>query len=103
MAPAKKKTTKKKKMSVGGVAKKRNYRKEYDNYHGKPEQIKRRDSRNAARNALKKSGVNVAGKDVAHRNGNPRDNRRGNLTLQTASQNRSFARTKTAGKRNRRA
>tara|TARA_E500000318_G_scaffold24413_1_gene24594 strand:- start:174 stop:743 length:570 start_codon:yes stop_codon:yes gene_type:complete len=99
----KKTAAKKKKMAVGGVAKKRNYRKEYDNYHGKPEQIKRRDSRNAARNALKKSGVNVAGKDVAHRNGNPRDNRRGNLTLQTASQNRSFARTKTAGKRNRRA
>ena len=70
MAPAKKKTTKKK-MAVGGVAKKRNYRKEYDNYHGKPEQIKRRDSRNAARNALKKSGVNVAGKDVAHKNVNP--------------------------------
>jgi hypothetical protein len=102
MAPAKKKTTKKK-MAVGGVAKKRNYRKEYDNYHGKPAQIKRRDSRNAARNALKKAGVNVAGKDVAHKNGNPRDNRRGNLTLQRPSQNRSFARTKTAAKRNRRA
>ena len=29
----------KKKMSVGGVAKKRNYRKEYDNYQSKPEQI----------------------------------------------------------------
>ena len=99
---AKKKATKKK-MAVGGVAKKRNYRKEYDNYHGKPEQIKRRDSRNAARNSLKKAGVNVAGKDVAHKNGNPRDNRRGNLTLQRPSQNRSFARTKTAGKRNRRA
>ena len=99
---SKKKATKKK-MAVGGVAKKRNYRKEYDNYHGKPEQIKRRDSRNAARNALKKAGVKVAGKDVAHKNGNPRDNRRGNLTLQRASQNRSFPRTATAGKRNRRA
>ena len=97
------KNKKSKKMAVGGVAKKRNYRKEYDNYHGKPEQIKRRDSRNAARNSLKKTGVNVAGKDVAHKNGNPRDNRRGNLTLQRPAQNRSFARTKTAGKRNRRA
>ena len=29
---------------------KRNYRKEYDNYHARPEQIKRRNSRNAARN-----------------------------------------------------
>jgi len=78
----------------------RNYRKEYDNYHAKPEQIKRRDSRNAARNSLKKAGVKVAGKDVAHKNGNPRDNRRGNLTVKSASKNRSYPRTRTAGKRN---
>ena len=67
----------------------RNYRKEYDNYHGKPEQIKRRDSRNAARNSLKKAGVKVAGKDVAHKNGNPRDNRPKNLALKTPTKNRS--------------
>lgn len=83
--------------------KNRNYRQEYDRYQGKPEQIKRRTARNAARNALKKAGVKVAGKDVAHRNGNPRDNRRSNLTVQTASKNRSYARTRTAGKRNPRA
>jgi len=82
---------------------KRNYKKEYANYHGKPAQIKRRNARNAARNKLKKAGVNVAGKDVAHRNGNPRDNRRKNLTVKTASQNRSYARTRTARKRNPRA
>ena len=82
---------------------KRNYRKEYDRYHARPEQVKRRTSRNAARNKLKKAGVAVAGKDVAHRNGNPRDNRRGNLAVKTASQNRSYARTRTAGKRNPRA
>lgn len=82
---------------------KRNYKKEYANYHGKPTQIKRRNARNAARNKLKKAGVAVAGKDVAHRNGNPRDNRRKNLTVKTASQNRSYARTRTAGKRNPRA
>jgi len=82
---------------------KRNYKKEYANYHGKPAQIKRRNARNAARNKLKKAGVNVAGKDVAHRNGNPRDNRRKNLTVKPASQNRSYARTRTAGKRNPRA
>ena len=57
----------------------RNYKKEYANYQSRPAQIKRRTSRNAARNKLKKSGVAVAGKDVAHRNGNPRDNRRANL------------------------
>ena len=99
------KNKKSKKMAVGGVAKKRNYRKEYDNYQGKPDQIKRRTARNAARGALMKTGAAKRGdgKDVAHKNGNPRDNRRGNLTLQRPSQNRSFARTKTAGKRNRRA
>ena len=42
--------------------KKRNYKKEYKNYHGKPEQIKRRDSRNATRRILKNKGVNVKGK-----------------------------------------
>ena len=82
---------------------KRNYKKEYANYHGKPAQVKRRNARNAARNKLKKAGVAVAGKDVAHRNGNPRDNRRGNLAVKTASQNRSYARTRTARKRNPRA
>jgi len=88
-------------MAVTGRNKSRNYKKEYANYHSKPAQKKNRASRNAARNALKKAGVNVTGKDVAHRNGNARDNRRGNLTTQTASQNRSFPRTGTAGKRNR--
>jgi hypothetical protein len=82
---------------------KRNYRKEYANYHSSPKQKKNRASRNAARATLKRAGAKVAGKDVAHKNGNPKDNRRGNLTIQTASQNRSFARTKTAGKRNPRA
>ena len=80
--------------------KKRNYKKEYKNYHGKPEQIKRRDSRKAARNLLKKKGVNVKGKDVAHKNGNPKDNRLANLTTKSASKNRSFKRTRRAKKRN---
>lgn len=79
---------------------KRNYRQEYDRYHAKPAQKKRRSSRNAARTSLAKGGVNVKGKDVAHKNGNPTDNRRSNLTTQRASRNRSFARTRTAGKRN---
>lgn len=82
---------------------KRNYRKEYDNYHSSATQKKNRAGRNAARAKLKKGGALVKGKDTAHKNGNPRDNRRGNLTLQRPSQNRSFARTKTARKRNRQA
>ena len=78
----------------------RNYKKEYTNYQGTATQKKNRAGRNAARRTLKKSGVNVAGKDVSHRNGNPRDNRRKNLTVKTASHNRSYARTRNARKRN---
>ena len=78
----------------------RNYQQEYANYQGTATQKKNRAGRNAARRTLKKSGVNVAGKDVSHRNGNPRDNRRKNLTVKTASQNRSYARTRNARKRN---
>ena len=87
-------------MAVTGRNKSRNYKKEYANYHSKPAQKKNRAGRNAARAIVKKRGANVAGKDVAHRNGNPRDNRPRNLTTQTASRNRSFARTKNARKRN---
>lgn len=93
----------KKKMSVGGMATPRNYKSEYANYHSTPKQKQNRASRNAARVVAKKSGQNVAGKDVAHKNGNPKDNRAGNLKVQAASKNRSYARTRTAGKKNTRA
>jgi len=83
----------------------RNYRGEYDNYHKKPVQKKRRASRNTARSTMKTAGkvTKGDGKDVAHKNGNPKDNKRKNLTVKPKSVNRSFARTKTAKKVNRRA
>ncbi len=71
----------------------RNYKKEYANYQSKPQQKVNRAARNQARRTVKKAGINTAGKDVAHRNGNPRANRRCNLTLQRPSQTQSFART----------
>ena len=80
--------------------KKRNYKKEYKNYHSKSEQVKNRQSRNKARRILKSKGVIVKGKDVAHRNGNPKDNRISNLTVKLASKNRSFSRTRKSKKRN---
>jgi hypothetical protein len=43
------------------------------------------------------------GKDVAHRNGNPKDNRKSNLKVVPASRNRSYARTKNSRKVSRRA
>lgn len=50
------------------MAKARNYRKEYDEYQGKPEQIKRRSQRNAARRAAERSGKvrKGDGKEVDH-------------------------------------
>lgn len=71
-------------------------------YNSKPEQKKRRAQRNAARRKMIAAGKarKGDGKDVAHRNGNPNDNRSGNLAMQSKKENRSFARTKNAGKRN---
>ena len=85
------------------MTKKRNYRKEYDNYHKRPKQIKRRGSRNQARAIMAKRGVvhKGDGKDVHHTSGNPMNNKK--LSVKSKSSNRSFARTKTAGKKNRRA
>lgn len=59
-------------------------------------------SRKRARRALEKAGVvrKNDGKDVAHKNGNPKDNRRSNLTATSKTSNRSYPRTKSAGKRN---
>lgn len=81
--------------------KKRNYRQEYDRYQGRPEQIKRRAARNAARRKLMKSGRvrKGDGKDVSHRDNNPKNNKRSNLSVQSKSKNRSFKRNKKAGRK----
>ena len=78
----------------------RDYEKEYKNYHSRPEQIKKRASRNAARRAAVKSGKVKKGDnlDVHHKNGNPLENSKSNLRAIHKSKNRSFARTKTARK-----
>jgi len=83
----------------------RNYKKEYSNYHSKPDQKKKRASRNTARARMVKSGAVKKGdkKDVTHRNGNPKDNKKKNLGVAKRSTNRSYARTRTAKKVNRRA
>lgn len=71
----------------------RDYRKEYDNYQGKPEQLKNRAERNKARSDLVKKGVNVAGKDVAHVKALSKggSNKTG-VRVEAASKNRSFKR-----------
>ena len=85
------------------MTKKRNYRKEYDRYHGREEQKKRRAKRNTARKIMERKGrvKKGDGKDVHHTTGNPMNNKK--LSVKSKSKNRSFARTKTAGKKNPRA
>ena len=82
---------------------KRNYRKEYDRYHKRPKQIKRSASPNQARAIMAKRGVVTKGdgKDVHHTTRNPMNNKK--LSVKSKSKNRSFARTKTARKKNKRA
>lgn len=67
----------------------RDYRKEYDRYQGRPEQIANRSSRNKARRKAVKAGLNVGGRDVHHKNGNPKDNRLSNLKAMGKGRNRS--------------
>lgn len=75
----------------------RNYKKEYENYQGKPEQIKNRTKRNAARAKMMKAGKvsKGDGKDVDHavplsKGGG---NLGGNLRVKSKSANRSYKRT----------
>jgi len=68
----------------------RNYAKEDREYHGRPEQIKRRAGRVMARRLMikKKGKAAVAGKDVDHKDRNPRNNSASNLRIESISKNR---------------
>jgi hypothetical protein len=68
----------------------RNYRKEYDNYHSKPEQRKNRSKRVQARRLMQKLGKvrKGDGKDVDHKDGNPKNNGKHNLRVRSKSANR---------------
>ena len=79
----------------------RDYRAEYDNYHSKPAQKKKRAARNAARRKLEVGGRVKKGSDmdVHHIDGNPLNNTAKNLRVMHKSKNRSFARTSTGGKK----
>ena len=69
----------------------RDYKKEYNSYHAKPEQKKNRASRNKARTLLSSSGrvSKGDGRDIDHRDGNPRNNSKSNLSVMSKSRNRS--------------
>jgi hypothetical protein len=70
----------------------RNYRKEYDDYHARPDQKKKRANRNAARRKLASQGrvKKGDGMDVHHKDGNPLNNSPGNLQALRAKINRSL-------------
>ena len=64
----------------------RNYRKEYDNYHSRPEQIARRSSRNQARRIMgDKTKIDM---DVGHKDNDPMNNDPKNLRNEDPSKNR---------------
>jgi hypothetical protein len=69
----------------------RDYKAEYNNYHSKPDQKKRRAGRNQARRMMERAGrvKKGDGKDVDHRNRNPKVNTLRNLRIQSPAQNRS--------------
>jgi len=64
----------------------RDYKKEYENYQGTPEQIARRSSRNKARRLMGDKAVK--GKDVGHKDNNPLNNDPSNLKMEDPSVNR---------------
>lgn len=68
----------------------RNYKKEYQEYHSKPEQVKRRAARNKARNLMIKKGKASKGdgRDVDHIDRNPNNNSLSNLRIQSKHVNR---------------
>ena len=66
----------------------RDYKKEYESYHSKPEQIKRRAKRNEARRSLKNSKKLTADKDVHHKDNNPMNNDKSNLSIVSQNYNR---------------
>jgi 5-methylcytosine-specific restriction endonuclease McrA len=77
---------------------KRDYKREYEEYHADDKQKKNRAKRNSARRELEKEGVvrKNDNKDVDHKRPLSKGggNSRSNLRAIDASKNRSFARTR---------
>ena len=80
-----------------------NYKRDYKQEANteSPLRKKKRAMRNKARRVAKKAGLVKTGdnKDVHHKDGNAMNNKRSNLSVKSASKNRSFPRTKSAAKK----
>ena len=85
------------------MPKRRDYKDEYARYHGKPEQIKNRAQRNAARKAYEKKFGNLpASVDVDHKRSIDKKggNKLGNLRALSRKKNRGYARDANNNPRN---
>lgn len=71
-------------------------------YQKKPEQVAKRVARNKARRHMIKAGKvrKGDGKDINHKDGNALNNKPSNWQVQSRRANRSYPRTKNAGKKN---
>jgi len=79
----------------------RNYKKERAQQLNSPKSnLAANASRKAARRIMEKKGAvkKNDGKDVDHKNGNPKDNSKKNLRVSTKKANRSFPRNSKAGR-----
>ena len=70
----------------------RDYKREYQLFHGKPEQVRRRADRNKTRRIFVRAGLvkKGDGKDVDHRDHDTANQVRGNLRVLAKSTNRSI-------------
>jgi len=73
-------------MAAIKAAVKRDYKKEYRDYHGKPEQIAARSNRNKARRKMHSKPGD--GREIDHKDGNPMNNRPSNLHKVSRTTNR---------------
>lgn len=78
------------------MTKPRDYKEEYNRFHGKPEEIAKRAKRNAARATVAKTKgkAAIAGKDVHHKTPLRRGggNGKSNLAVSSVHQNRGWER-----------
>ena len=75
---------------------KRDYKKEYAEFHGKDGEKKRRAGRNTARRKMTAAGKvkKGDGKDVHHKDRNTKNNKRSNLSVMPRKKNRGKLRVK---------
>ena len=80
----------KRRMTDEEIKEARNYAKERENYHSKPEEMERNAARSKARRLMIKNGKAARGdgKDVHHKDNNPLNNEDDNLKMTTQAWNR---------------